>query len=209
MAKRSKSSQRWLERQRKDPYVKAAAREQLGSRAHFKLEQLNKRFKFLRPGLRVLELGAAPGGWTRFIHQQVPNARIIAVDYRSMSVPAGVQFLQLDIHGDVFLAEVGALVAEGLDLVLSDMAPNMSGIKVADQAAAMALVELATDAAWRWLKPGGHLVVKMFQGEGTDAWLLDCRRHFERVVLAKPDASRQESREIYGVALGYKGGVAV
>ena len=206
MAKRSKSSQRWLERQRRDPYVKAAAKQQLGSRAHFKLEQLNRRFRLLRPGMHILELGAAPGGWTRYMVEQAPGCRIIAVDYREMSVPPGVTFLQLDIHSTEFLTAVDTLVENGLDLVLSDMAPNISGIKVADQAAAMGLAELATDAAGRWLKPGGHLVVKMFQGEGVDGWLREQRQAFERVVLAKPDASRQGSREVYGVALGYRGG---
>jgi 23S rRNA (uridine2552-2'-O)-methyltransferase len=202
MAKRSKSSHRWLTRQRRDPYAREAARAGLGSRAHFKLEQLDRRFALLRPGVRVLDLGAAPGGWTRYVIDAAPGAHVIAVDYRRMEVPDGATFVQADIHAADFEARLDAIIGKaGLDLVLSDMAPNISGIRVADQAASMALVELATACADRWLNPGGHLLVKMFQGEGVDEWLRAQRRMYERAAFAKPDASRQESKEIYGVAL--------
>jgi 23S rRNA (uridine2552-2'-O)-methyltransferase len=202
MAKRSKSSQRWLARQRKDPYVRNAARAGLGSRAHFKLEQLDRRFGLVCAGSVVLELGAAPGGWTRYVVEAAPDVRVLAIDYRPMEAPPGARCLQLDIHSPAFESEIdGVLAGAGVDLVLSDMAPDLSGIRVADQAAAMELVELATASAERWLKPGGHLVVKMFQGEGVDEWLRVQRARYQRAVLAKPEASRPESKEIYGVAL--------
>jgi 23S rRNA (uridine2552-2'-O)-methyltransferase len=202
MAKRSKSSGRWLARQRRDPYVREAARAGLGSRARFKLEQLNRRFGLLRAGMRVLELGAAPGGWTRYIVSAAPGARVVAVDYRSMDAPEGVTFLQLDIHAPGFESVLDNVIGgAGLDLVLSDMAPNITGIKVADQAAAMELAELATACADRWLNPGGHLVVKMFQGEGVDSWLTRQRTRYQRAVFAKPDASRRQSKEVYGIAM--------
>ena len=157
MAKRTKSSQLWLERQRRDPYVKKAAAGGLGSRAHFKLAQLDERFSLLRPHMSVLELGSAPGGWTRYLARRVHEGRIIAVDYRPMPVPRGVEFLCLDIYSDQFEATVDdALGGQKVDLVLSDMSPNISGVKAADQAAAMDLIELATASAMRWLKPGGR-----------------------------------------------------
>jgi 23S rRNA (uridine2552-2'-O)-methyltransferase len=204
MAKRSGSSQRWIARQRRDQYARRAAQEGRGSRAHFKLAQLDRRFHLVGPASRVLELGAAPGGWTRYLAATVDPARgrIVAVDVREMDVPTGVVFVQADIHAADFPARVAAQVGVGLDLVLSDMAPNISGVRSADQAATMALVDLTTDAALRWLNPGGTLVVKMFQGEGVDEWVQDRRSDFTRVTLAKPDASRERSREVYGVAVG-------
>jgi|APFre7841882724_1041349.scaffolds.fasta_scaffold42986_2 23S rRNA (uridine2552-2'-O)-methyltransferase len=206
MAKRSKSSQRWLERQKRDPYVKQAATANLGSRAHFKLSQLDARFALLRPQMAVLELGAAPGGWTRYLASRLRGGRVIAVDYRPMQVPLGATFLCLDIHSEAFEAAIEQLLGETrLDLVLSDMSPNVSGVKAADQAATMELVELATEVALRLLKPGGGLVVKMFQGEGVDRWVKDMRRSFTKATLAKPAASRAESREVYGIAMGFTG----
>ncbi len=207
MTKRSKSSSRWLDRQKRDPYVKKAASGGLGSRAHFKLKELDARFSLLRPQLRVLELGAAPGGWTRYLAERVHAGRIIAVDYRVMQVPSRVTFVQLDIHADEYVEVIdGALAGAGVDLVLSDMSPNISGVRAADQAATMELVELATETAARWLNPGGALVVKMFQGEGVDAWVKDTRARFAKVSLAKPTASRAESREVYGIATGFTAG---
>lgn len=208
MAKRTKSSQRWLERQKRDQYVKKAASGGLGSRAHFKLSQLDERFSLLRPQMWVLELGAAPGGWTRYLAGRLSGGRVVAVDYRPMQVPAGVVFLELDIYADEYIAAVNdALGARQVDLVLSDMSPNISGVKAADQAAAMDLIDLATDSAMRWLKPGGAMVVKMFHGQGVDDWIKRMRRCFAKVTLAKPAASRAESREVYGIATGFTGGV--
>lgn len=209
MAKRTKSSQLWLERQRRDPYVKKAAAGGLGSRAHFKLAQLDERFSLLRPQMSVLELGSAPGGWTRYLAGRLNGGRVIAVDYRPMPVPRGVEFLCIDIYSDQFEAAVDdALGGKKVDLVLSDMSPNISGVKAADQAAAMDLIELASASAMRWLKPGGALVVKMFHGEGTDGWIKEMRRCFAKVTLAKPAASRSESREVYGIATGFTGDCA-
>ena len=206
MAKRRKSSQLWLERQRRDPYVKKAAAGGLGSRAHFKLAQLDERFSLLRPQMWVLELGAAPGGWTRYLAGRLSGGRVIAVDYRPMPVPRGATFLCLDIYSDEYLGAVNnALGDRKVDLVLSDMSPNISGVKAADQAAAMDLIDLATDSAMRWLKPGGSIVVKMFHGEGIDEWVKNMRRCFSKVTLAKPAASRAESREVYGIATGFTG----
>jgi 23S rRNA (uridine2552-2'-O)-methyltransferase len=206
MTKRTKSSQRWIERQKRDPYVKKAADRGLASRAHFKLAQLDTRHALLRPHMWVLELGAAPGGWTRYLASRLSGGRVIAVDYRSMQVPTGVVFLGLDIYSDEFAGAVEAALGERrLDLVLSDMSPNISGVRVADQAAAMGLIDLATDAAMRWLKPGGALVVKIFQGEGVDDWVKAMRLCFDKVQLAKPAASRSESRELYGIATGFTG----
>ncbi len=205
MAKRSKSSGRWLERQRKDPYVRKAAQDNLGSRAHFKLAQLDARFRLLRKDAVVVELGAAPGGWTRYLAPRV--ARVIAIDLKPMTVEAGnVLCAQFDLHSPDFDAWLDTcLEGRRASLVLSDMAPNISGVKVADQASSMALVDLATLTAERFLNPGGSLVVKMFQGEGVDPWLVERRREYERVVLAKPEASRAGSREVYGVAMRFTG----
>jgi 23S rRNA (uridine2552-2'-O)-methyltransferase len=209
MAKRSKSSQRWVERQKRDPYVKKAATSGVASRAHFKLEQLDRRFALLRSGMVVLELGAAPGGWTRYLAKRVGHGAVIAVDSRPMQAPQGVVFCCTDIRSAGFETAVAdALGQRRLDLVLSDMAPNISGVKVADQAATMQLVELATAAAERWLKAGGALVVKLFHGEGVDGWVRHRRKSFARVVLAKPAASRAESREVYGIATGFTPGAA-
>src|SRR5262245_10187214 len=181
MTKRTKSSQRWIERQKRDPYVKKAADRGLASRAHFKLAQLDTRHSLLRPNMWVLELGAAPGGWTRYLASRLSGGRVIAVDYRPMHVPPGVVFLGLDIHSDDFAGAVAAELGERrLDLVLSDMSPNITGVRAADQAAAMGLIDLATDAALRWLKPGGTLVVKMFQGEGVDEWIKAMRQRFAK-----------------------------
>jgi 23S rRNA (uridine2552-2'-O)-methyltransferase len=204
MRKRTKSSQRWIERQKRDPYVRRAAEHGLASRAHFKLAQLDARHSLLRPHMWVLELGAAPGGWTRYLAGRLSSGRVIAVDYRPMQVPAGAVYLGLDIYSDEFVGAVEAVLgARGFDLVLSDMSPNISGVRAADQAAAMGLIDLATESAMRWLKPGGALVVKMFQGEGVDGWIKEMRRFFHKAQLAKPAASRAESREVYGIATGF------
>ena len=203
MAKRSSSSHRWLARQRKDPYVRQAQADGEVSRAHFKLQQLDERFKLLRRGQRILELGAAPGGWTRYLAERIGHGLIIACDPRPMTVPGWVQQVNAPFgepEGDRAVA--AALADEPLDLVLSDMAPNISGVKAADQALSMGLADLAALAAEDWLSPGGHLVVKLFQGAGVDEWVAEQRHHFRKVQLVKPAASRPGSREVYAVALG-------
>jgi 23S rRNA (uridine2552-2'-O)-methyltransferase len=198
--KRSKSSHRWLARQRRDPYARAAAQGQV-SRARFKLEQLDRRVKLLRPGLTVLELGAAPGGWTRYVESRLAGGLLIAVDFRPMNAGPHTVVVEAaygEPDADHKLGEV--LQGARVDLVLSDMAPNMSGNRTTDQAQAMYLADLALDAVQRWLKPGGDLAVKLFQGEGIDAWMAELRNHFARARLIKPEASRAESREVYAVA---------
>ena len=171
------------------------------SRAHFKLEQLDQRFRLLRPGMGVLELGAAPGGWTRYLEDRLAGGLLVACDPRPVSAGADTVVIEAaygEADTDARLAEV--LADAGVDLVLSDMAPNMSGHRATDQAAAMYLADLALEAAERWLKPGGDLVVKMFQGEGVDAWMSELRKRFVKAQLVKPKASRPESREVYAVA---------
>lgn len=215
MAKRTKSSNQWMTRQKKDVFARRAATEGLVSRAHFKLEQMDQRFRLFRPGMVVLELGAAPGGWTRYVADQIANKAdkggVVAVDFRPITAPASV----VVIEGEAGTPEIDAKIATELgvvaggearcDLVISDMAPNITGIRAADQAASMHLAELASDSARMYLKRGGHLVVKMFQGEGVDEWLAEQRTYFEKCQLAKPKASRSDSREVFAVCHRFRG----
>ncbi|NBC23155.1 MAG: 23S rRNA methyltransferase [Gammaproteobacteria bacterium] len=205
MSKRSKSSHRWLSRQRRDPFARRAASQGQVSRAHFKLEQLDRRFGLVRRGMRVLELGAAPGGWTRYLEERLDGGLLVCIDPRPVSAGADTVVLE-GAYGDAAVDErlATVLADAGVDLVLSDMAPNMSGNRTTDQARSMRLADLALDAAARWLNPGGTLAVKMFQGEGVDAWITDLRKQFARVKLTKPDASRAESREVYAIASGFE-----
>lgn len=206
--KRSKSSDRWLSRQRRDPFARKAAKTGRVSRAHYKLEQLDQRFRLLKPGMRVLELGAAPGGWTRYIEERIePGGMLIAVDERPVSVGATTLLLE-GLFGTPEIDNKIDELLEGrrLDLVLSDMAPNISGIRAADQARSMALAELAEAAADRWLKSGGSLVVKVFQGEGVEAWIRRIRGKYGAFRQVKPEASRPDSREMFAVARDFKGG---
>ena len=205
-SRRSKSSERWLSRQRRDPYAKKAAETGRSSRAHFKLEQLDQRFRLLKPGMRVLELGAAPGGWTCYVEERIaPGGRLVAVDSRPVATTADtvlIEGLAGDPETDMKIDE--ELGGRTLDLVLSDMAPNISGIRTADQARQMELVGLAEAAADRWLKPGGTLVVKVFQGEGVEDWIRRIRGKCGAFKQVKPDASRPDSREMYAVAQRYR-----
>ncbi len=216
MAKRTKSSNQWMTRQKKDVFARRAASEGLVSRAHFKLEQMDQRFRLLQRGMVVLELGAAPGGWTRYVADKIADktdrGRVVAVDFRPITAPASV----VVIEGEAGTTQIDAQIARELatatgseprcDLVISDMAPNITGIRAADQAASMHLAELAAEAAAMYLKRGGHLVVKMFQGEGVDEWLSEQRQRFEKCQFAKPKASRSESREVFAVCQRFKGG---
>lgn len=215
MAKRTKSSNQWMTRQKKDVFARRAASEGLVSRAHFKLEQMDQRFRLLQRGMVVLELGAAPGGWTRYVADKIADktdrGRVVAVDFRPITAPAAV----VVIEGEAGTAQIDAEIARELanatggdaecDLVISDMAPNITGIRAADQAASMHLAELAAQTAAMYLKRGGHLVVKMFQGEGVDEWLSEQRQRFEKCQFAKPKASRSESREVFAVCQKFKG----
>ena len=203
---RSKSSTRWLREHFQDPFVKKAQVEGLRSRAAFKLTELIERDRLLRPGMNVVDLGAAPGGWTQVVRESLgDNGRVIALDVLPMQGVAGVDVLQGDFRDAALLARLEALLGgTRLDLVLSDMAPNMSGVVLVDQARAMELAELALAFARRWLKPGGAFLVKLFQGVGFDDFVRDLRQGFERVSMRKPKASRARSREVYALASNLK-----
>lgn len=204
---RSKSSKRWLEEHFNDPYVKQAQIDGYRSRASYKLLELDKKDKLFRPGMTVVDLGSAPGGWSQVACQKVgDHGVVLASDILMMDSMAGVEFIQGDFTEEaVFDQLMAALNGRPVDLVISDMAPNMSGISAVDQAGAMYLVELALDMARQILAPKGVFVAKVFQGEGFDSWLVDVRVHFDKVVTRKPNASRARSREVYIVAKGYKG----
>jgi 23S rRNA (uridine2552-2'-O)-methyltransferase len=205
MSKRSKSSERWLARQRRDPFARRAVAEGQVSRAHYKLEQLDRRFALLRRGMAVLELGAAPGGWTRYLEERLAGGLLIACDPRPVSAAADTVVIEA-AYGEAATDQrlIDVLGDDRVDLVLSDMAPNMSGNRTTDQARAMHLADLTLEAAQRWLKPGGDMVVKMFQGAGIDAWMAQVRLHFDAARLTKPQASRSGSREVYAVARGFQ-----
>lgn len=207
---RSKSSHRWLKEHFSDPYVKRAQAEGLRSRAAYKLEELLDRDRLLKPGMRVVDLGAAPGGWSQMARARLgERGRVLALDILPMDAIAGVEFLQGDFRDEAVLARLEqALGGAGLDLVLSDMAPNMTGVASVDQARAMELAELARDFAQAHLDPGGAFLVKLFQGAGFDDYLKDLRRRYAKITMRKPKASRARSPEVYALATGFKPGPA-
>lgn len=199
------SSNRWLARQDKDPYVKQAKAAGYRARAAFKLIELDEKDRLLRPGLKVVDLGAAPGSWAQVAADKVGDSgRVIALDILPMDALPGVDILEGDFREQDVLEELEARVGEKVDLVLSDMAPNLSGIVASDQARSMHLAELALDFARQWLAPNGRFVVKLFQGEGFDEFLRDARATFKTVRVRKPDSSRRESREVFLVGDGLK-----
>ncbi|MBP6514460.1 MAG: 23S rRNA (uridine(2552)-2'-O)-methyltransferase RlmE [Steroidobacteraceae bacterium] len=199
---RSKSSERWLKEHFSDEYVKRAHKEGWRSRAAFKLEEIDRAEKLLRPGMSIVDLGAAPGGWSQYASRRLAGkGRIIATDILPMDALGDVMFILGDFREQEVLDQLLAAVGDdGADLVLSDMAPNMSGMDVVDQPRAMYLSELALDMALKVLKPGGTLVMKVFQGSGFDALLATARARFTTVKMRKPKASRQRSPEVYLVA---------
>ncbi len=204
---RSKSSKRWLQEHFSDPYVKQSQKEGYRSRASYKLVELDKKDRLFKPGMTVVDLGAAPGGWSQVAVQRVGDrGRVIASDILPMDAMAGVTFVQGDFTEESVFDEILAAIGDTpVDLVISDMAPNISGVDAVDQPRAMYLVELALDMARQILKPGGSFVVKVFQGEGFEPWLAEVRGAFGRVVSRKPDASRARSREVYIVGRDFKG----
>lgn len=206
MPKRSKSSARWLAEHASDEFVKRAQREGWRSRAVFKLEQIQQRERLLRPGIRCVDLGAAPGGWSQYAAGIIGGAgRIVATDILRMDAIPGVEFVQGDFREESVLAEIlGCLGGARVDLVLSDMAPNMTGIDGVDRVRSAALAELALEFAERVLVPGGDLLVKLFQGEGFDRIIRDARVRFGRVATKKPKASRARSAEIYLLARQFR-----
>jgi 23S rRNA (uridine2552-2'-O)-methyltransferase len=206
MASRSKSSVRWLKEHFSDPYVKRAQAEGWRSRAVFKLEELLQRDAILKPGMVVVDLGAAPGGWSQMVREKLGDkGRVVALDILPMQGIAGVDFIEGDFREESVLQQLETLLAGApVDLVLSDMAPNISGVTVADQARAMYLSELARDFAAVHLKPGGAFLIKLFQGRDYDAYLKSLREGYERVSIRKPKASRARSPEVYALAMGKK-----
>lgn len=203
---RSKSSKRWLKEHFSDRYVQQAQESGWRCRAVFKLQEIDARDRLLRPGMHVLDLGAAPGGWSQYAASRVgERGAVVASDLLAMDSLAGVTFIQGDFREEAVLAAVlEALGDRPADLVLSDMAPNLSGVDAVDQPRSMYLAELALDTAERTLKPGGGFLVKLFQGEGFDAYLKTLRTRFDQVVMRKPGASRARSREVYALAKGLK-----
>jgi 23S rRNA (uridine2552-2'-O)-methyltransferase len=201
---RSKSSERWLKEHFNDDFVQRAKQDNYRSRAVYKLIELDEKDHLLSPGLRVLELGAAPGGWTQYIVEKLNDQGVIvASDILPMDSFSHVRFVQGDFREESVLKEImNELGNEGADLVLSDMAPNLSGVSGADQARSMYLAELALETAVQMLRKNGNFATKLFQGEGFDEYVKALRGHFKKVVLRKPKASRARSREVYAVALG-------
>ena len=189
-----------------DPYVRKAQAEGMRSRAAYKLQQLAERDNLLKPGMVVVDLGSAPGGWSQVAGRVVgPEGRVVGVDLLEMLPVPGVRFVQGDFGDDAVLIEVEKLLdGRAVDLVLSDMAPNMSGVASVDQARSIGLAELALDFTVNHLKPQGNFLVKVFQGSGFETLVADIRRRFVQVMIRKPEASRSRSNEVYLVAKGLK-----
>lgn len=204
---RSKSSKQWLKEHFDDAYVKRSQEEGYRSRASYKLLEIQNKDKFIKAGMTVVDLGAAPGGWSQVAAEIVgDNGKVIASDILPMDSIADVDFLQGDFtQQQVFNELIEKLNHEGADLVISDMAPNMSGMKHIDQPRAMYLAELALDLARSILKPGAYILVKTFQGEGFEAFQRDLKQSFNSVKTRKPQASRARSREIYLLGSGFLG----
>lgn len=201
---RSKSSQRWLKEHFSDPFVKRAQTEGLRSRAAFKLDEIFDRDHLLKPDMVVVDLGAAPGGWSQLVRQRLgQTGRVIALDILEMPSLAGVEFLHGDFREQEALSRLeAALMGSRVDLVLSDMAPNISGVAAVDNPRAMHLAELARDFAQEWLKPGGAFLTKLFMSPGFDDYVRDLRRRYQKVTVRKPKASRSRSPEVYALATG-------
>ena len=204
---RSKSSKGWLNEHFKDKYVQQSQQDGYRSRASYKLLEINKKDKLFKKNMTVIDLGSAPGGWSQVAAELVGDSgTVVASDILPMDGIAGVDFVQGDFtEAPVFEEIMNVMQGFKADLVISDMAPNMSGMVDVDQPRAMHLVELALDMAVNTLELGGGFVTKVFQGEGFDESLAVARKHFTRVVTRKPDASRARSREVYWVATGFKG----
>ena len=205
MTPTSKSSARWLREHREDPFVKEANRDGFRSRAAYKLAEIDDWGHFLTPGASVVDLGAAPGGWSQLAAQRVgPSGRVVAVDILPMEPLEGVEIVEGDFLGSTVLAQIRKLLdGTGVQVVMSDMAPNISGIREVDQARSMGLAEHALDFARKTCAPGGMLLVKVFQGEGYDELRREMMSNFTRVVPKKPKASRTRSREIFLCGTGY------
>jgi 23S rRNA (uridine2552-2'-O)-methyltransferase len=206
VTRRSKSSDRWLQEHFRDPYVQRAQARGWRSRAVFKLEEIDRRERLLKPGAVCLDLGAAPGAWSQYARTRVGRqGRVVASDILSMEALDGVEFVQGDFREEEVFGRVLALLPQGqVDVVLSDMAPAFSGVDVTDQARSIHLAELALDIARRVLKPGGDALIKVFQGAGFEELVKGARTEFGKVKLVKPQASRARSPEMYMLALRYR-----
>lgn len=207
MVQRSKSSANWLREHFNDPFVKQAQKDGYRSRASYKLLEIQEKDRLIRPGMSVIDLGAAPGGWSQVTSRLIGGqGRLIASDILEMDSIADVTFIQGDFTHDEVLQRILEAVGDShVDLVISDMAPNMSGTPAVDIPRAMFLCELALDLATRVLKPGGDFLIKIFQGEGFDVYLKDVRSKFDKVQMRKPSSSRDRSREQYLLGRGFKG----
>jgi 23S rRNA (uridine2552-2'-O)-methyltransferase len=203
---RTKSSNRWMQEHFEDEYVKLAQAQGYRSRAVFKLKEIQDKDKFIKPGMNVVDLGAAPGGWSQFVRPILgKKSKLVALDILPMDAIEGVVFIQGDFREAAVLDELTSVLdAAPVDIVLSDMAPNMSGTKDIDQPNAMYLAELALDTAKIVLAKGGAFLVKVFQGEGFEVFYRDVQAHFDKVVIRKPKASRPRSNEVYILAKGFK-----
>lgn len=203
---RSKSSQQWMQEHFQDEYVKKAQAMGLRSRAVFKLMEIQEKDRILKPGINVVDLGAAPGGWSEYARTILgKNDKVVALDLLEIDPIEGVEFIQGDFREDEVLQKLYAVLDnQAVHLLLSDMAPNMSGNKEVDQPRSIYLGELALDAAQAILVKGGTFLIKMFQGEGFDSFCNQVRSHFSTVVVRKPKASRPRSNEVYILAKGFK-----
>lgn len=201
----AKSNKSWLQAHRRDQFVKRARDSRYRSRAVYKLQEIDQRDHLLKPGQTVVDLGAAPGGWSQYAAERMGGTgKVIAVDILAMEPVNDVVFIQGDFSGENTVnACLAALGGGRADLVICDMAPNLTGIRSTDQARSLGLAELALDFARQVLRPGGDLLVKLFQGEGIDAFKRELRTHFQKVMVRKPQASRSSSREFYILARGY------
>lgn len=199
---RTKSSSRWLREHFDDPYVQRAQREGWRSRAVYKLEELDQKYRLLKPGMTVVDLGAAPGGWSQYAAKVLgPKGQLFALDILPMETLPGVTFIEGDFREASILEQLTSALGDStIDLVMSDIAPNITGMDAVDQPRAMYLVELAVDFARSMVGAGGSFVCKVFQGEGFDAMVQELRKDFGRVLVRKPKASRPRSREVYLVA---------
>ena len=204
---RTKSSSRWLQRHVNDPYVKQAQREGYRSRSAYTLIELDQKDRLIRPGMRVMDLGSAPGGWSQVLSRRLgERGKVLATDILPMEPVDNVDFIQGDFTDEAIVGQIHDwLGGAKFDLIVSDIAPNITGIDSADQASSIYFLELALDTVRETLKPGATFVAKMFQGAGSDQWLKDLRGSFQKVSIRKPGASRPESREVYVVAKGFKG----
>ena len=204
---RTKSSSEWLRRHVNDPFVKQAQLDGYRSRSAYKLIELNEKDRLIKPGMRIMDLGSAPGGWSQVAGKLVgKKGRVLATDILPMDPVPNVDFIQGDFTDEAIVEKLLAWLEGGrFDLIISDIAPNLSGIDSADQAGSMYFLELALDTVRKTLKPGATFAAKMFQGSGSDEYVKELRKSFEKVLIRKPAASRAQSREVYIVAKGFKG----